>query len=205
MAFDPDTTFFTADLHLAQKNMTKAGENFCNSPFKDEADRQEQMIERWNSKVPKGGIVIILGDCTSSMRFLEDFLKRTNGEKHLVVGNHDEDWSFNRFKTAGFSRCDIRRTVCVKDPDGNFEHANGGPVVQEIICDHYPLRTWKKKPYGAWHLYGHVHNNFTSHDKSFDIGVDCWDYYPQSYAEVKAYMGKLRSMSYDAKRENSDI
>ena len=204
MALAADNLFFTADLHLGQHNLTRAGKNHCNRPFKDVEHMQEGLIERWNAKVPKGGTVIIIGDVTDSMPALKDFMSRTNGTKHLVAGNHDEDWSFQTFKAVGFARCDIRRTISVKDPDGNFQHGDGGPRVQEIICDHYPLRTWKKKPHGAWHLYGHVHNNFNSHDKSFDVGVDCWNWTPLSYAEVKAEMSHLRTNSRDAVKEKGE-
>lgn len=205
MAFEPDKTYFTADLHLGHHNMTKAGKDYCGRPFRDVKHMQDELVARVNEKVPKGGTLIIIGDVAASMKFLEDFMERTHGEKQLVVGNHDESWSFTRFKKAGFTRCDIRRVVSVKDDEGNFQHKNGGPRVQEIICDHYPMRTWKKKPHGAWHLYGHVHNNFRSHDKSFDVGVDCWNWYPLSYAEVKAEMAKLNSSSFEAKKEKGDL
>ena len=71
----------------------------------------------------------------------------------------------------------------MKDPEAK----NG---VQAIVLFHYAMRVWRNDFRGSWHLYGHSHGNLP--DKAdryaFDIGVDCHDFYPLSYAEVKAIM-----------------
>ncbi len=43
---------------------------------------------------------------------------------------------------------------------------------------------------GSWHLYGHSHSMLPPFGKSFDIGVDSWDYTPLSYEQVKKEMDK---------------
>jgi calcineurin-like phosphoesterase family protein len=43
-------------------------------------------------------------------------------------------------------------------------------------------------------LYGHSHGDLADDETSlsFDIGVDCHDFYPLSYEEVKAIMAKKK-------------
>lgn len=208
MALEADSLFFTADLHLGHFNMTKAGKDFCGRPWENPRDMQEGLLRNWNEVVPKGGVVWVwvLGDVGTKMRWIEDFLGRANGTAHLVMGNHDENYTSRALIKAGFASVwTCRRLLTVKDPEGNFK-PNPNLTVQEIILDHYPMRTWKKKPHGSWHLYGHVHDNFTSHDASFDVGVDCWDQRPISYAEVKAHIQRCLELgeSADSRHETGN-
>jgi len=49
---------------------------------------------------------------------------------------------------------------------------------------------WRGSGRGNWHLYGHSHGTLPDLEESlsFDVGVDCHDFYPLSYDEVKAIM-----------------
>ena len=61
---------------------------------------------------------------------------------------------------------------------------------QMIVLFHYAMRTWNASHWGTYHLYGHSHGSLPDdiNSLSFDIGVDCHNYYPLNYAEVKAIM-----------------
>jgi calcineurin-like phosphoesterase family protein len=61
-----------------------------------------------------------------------------------------------------------------------------------IVLFHYALREWNASHWGSYHLYGHSHGTLPDIDTSlsFDIGVDCHNFYPLSYEEVKAIMKK---------------
>jgi hypothetical protein len=54
------------------------------------------------------------------------------------------------------------------------------------------MRTWNKSHRGSWHLYGHSHGTLPDdpHSMSFDVGVDCHNYRPLSFEQVKAVMSK---------------
>ena len=69
--------------------------------------------------------------------------------------------------------------------DDEFERGE-----QLIVLFHYALREWNASHWGTYHLYGHSHGTLADIDTSlsFDIGVDCHDFYPLSYEEVKAIM-----------------
>jgi len=61
-----------------------------------------------------------------------------------------------------------------------------------IVLFHYSLREWNASHWGTYHLYGHSHGTLEdlSNSLSFDIGVDCHNFYPLSYKEVKSIMRK---------------
>ena len=52
------------------------------------------------------------------------------------------------------------------------------------------MRIWRSDFRGTWHLYGHSHGNLPDKEDrlAFDVGVDCHNFYPLSYDEVKAIM-----------------
>jgi len=52
------------------------------------------------------------------------------------------------------------------------------------------MRTWNASHHGVWHLYGHSHGTLSDDEKalSIDVGVDCHNFYPISYEEVKELM-----------------
>jgi len=65
-----------------------------------------------------------------------------------------------------------------------------GRGMQSIVLCHYAFRVWNKWRYGAWNLYGHSHGSLSPlpQSLSLDVGVDCHDFTPLSYTQVKAIM-----------------
>lgn len=59
-----------------------------------------------------------------------------------------------------------------------------------IVLLHYAMKVWNASHYGTWHLYGHTHGELPDDETSlsFDVGVDCHNFYPISYDEVKEIM-----------------
>ena len=70
-------------------------------------------------------------------------------------------------------------------PDPDFHKGQ-----QLVVLFHYAIREWNASHHGTYHLYGHSHGTLPDNPKSlsFDVGVDCHDFYPLSYQEVKAIM-----------------
>ena len=170
--------FFTSDHHFGHSNIIK----FCERPFKDVQEMDEVLIQRWNEKVSPGDEVYHLGDFSlaKDREAVADILDRLNGTKYLIVGNH-EGAALNHRKKFQW----IKEYYELKVKDADRE--NG---VQRIILFHYAMRVWRGASKGNWHLYGHSHGNLPDEEDrlAFDIGVDCHDFYPLSYDEVKAIM-----------------
>lgn len=80
------TTFFTSDLHLGHKNIIKFEAE--HRPFSSVEEMNEAIVDRWNRTVGVKDVVWVLGDVVFG---LDNFwyLDRLNGQKNLVLGNHD--------------------------------------------------------------------------------------------------------------------
>lgn len=169
--------FFTSDHHFGHTNIIR----FCNRPFESVEEMDRELIRRWNEKIQKGDDVYHLGDLAlNSAEAFSEIMDQLNGNIHLIVGNHDAT-ALNKRKRFAW----VKEYYELKVKDETC--ANG---VQRIVLLHYAMRTWRGASRGTWHLYGHSHNTLPDWENSlsFDIGVDCHDFYPLSYDEVKAIM-----------------
>lgn len=183
------TVFFTADLHLGHARVIE----YCRRPFKHVDEMNKQLIARWNARVSNHDDVYILGDvalCRPEQALA--FVRGLNGRKFLVFGNHDKPNRKHYDRSEAVGRNGglfewLKDLAQVKIPD--VDAPNG---VRQVVLCHYPLMTWNKSHHGSWHLHGHCHGSLKddSHSRRIDVGVDCHDYAPVSYDEVKALMAK---------------
>ena len=67
--------------------------------------------------------------------------------------------------------------------DAYLKTQHVGQKVEIFLC-HYAMRVWNKSHWNVPHLYGHSHGNLPSQGLSFDIGVDCHNYFPVSMKRV---------------------
>ena len=77
----------TSDTHFNHSNIIK----YCDRPFSSSLEMDEALIENWNSVVKTGDKVYHLGDVYIKAKkgYIESILKRLNGNKRLILGNHD--------------------------------------------------------------------------------------------------------------------
>ena len=169
------TTWFTSDHHFFHNSII----HHAKRPFSSTEEMNEVMIERWNSRVKRGDLVRHMGDFSLGRKEeTEKVLRRLNGSLLLVKGNHDKTaiqlkHMFEAVKDLHEVRIDS----------------------QKIVLCHYAMRIWNASFHDSWHLYGHSHG-FLSHDMlslSMDVGVDCTDFYPISFDEVREIMEKKKS------------
>ena len=158
------STFFTADSHLGHANIM----HYCKRPFNTVYEMNETLISNWNSVVKTSDTVYHLGDFCFGNPY--DYLPRLTGNIIFVLGNHDKP---------------IRQIFPINDlPFKRVVSING----QCIVLSHFAMRVWDKSHFNAWHLYGHSHNTLPTLGKSFDVGVDAWNFYPISFEQVKQQM-----------------
>lgn len=151
--------WFTADTHFGHSNIIK----FCNRPFQNVEEMDEALIENWNKNIKEDDTVYHLGDF--KFKKSENFLRRLNGYKILIEGNHDKNSSLK----DGWSEIYQYKKIVIDYKD--------------IILFHYPIREWDQYYRKSWHLYGHVHNNVKPLEgtNSLDVGVDANNYEPISF------------------------
>ena len=135
--------FVISDHHLGHTN---SWEKFTLSdgsplrPFTSTEEMNETMIERHNAKVKEQDTVYFLGDVVINKKYLE-LVKRMNGRKILVRGNHDI------FKDEDY------REV-------GFEQIHGVRVfVDKFILSHIPLHPDCVSERFRVNVHGHLHAN----------------------------------------------
>jgi len=75
--------FFTSDHHFGHTNIIK----FCNRPFANVDEMNEELIRRWNEKIAPGDEVYHLGDfALITPEKLNEILDRLNGTIYLIAG-----------------------------------------------------------------------------------------------------------------------
>ncbi len=190
---DPSKLFFTSDLHFDHFNII----SFAQRPFKTENEMNEGIIRKFNSKVPEDGTTYILGDLyvsTKNPELLSSWIRRLNGKKHLILGNHDYFERDFYLDYCGFESVSQYLEIAVKK--------------QIIVMSHYPMMSWNHIHCNAWMLYGHVHGTFNRVEdlirnkiypinnwvgsKTMDVGIDNNpNLEPFSYNEINTIMDKL--------------
>lgn len=175
--------WFSADLHFDHKNVI----TYANRPFRNAAGdpdvdlMNETLVERWNARVTPGDIIYLIGDffLGKDKRRAVEFIERLQGQKFLVFGNHDKVLRKNPDFLKHFIWAKDFAEIVIPDPE-----AGGGQVI--TLC-HYAMKVWNKSHHGSWQLYGHSHGSLQDdpHRRQLDVGVDCWDYAPVSYEQIK--------------------
>lgn len=176
--------FFTSDLHLGHKNVITS----CGRNFTDVEEMNAVLIGNWNRKVTQEDEVYILGDFSyRSGVHVGTYLEQLNGQKHLLIGNHDIKWLKN-----------------VEDPSVYFESvAQMGTINMEnklITLTHYPMLEWNRSRYArdqetstSWLIHGHIHNNRDTATFEYirehlpcalNAGADVNNYEPVTFEEL---------------------
>jgi calcineurin-like phosphoesterase family protein len=122
---------------------------------------REAMIREWNATVAPEDVTYILGD----VAFLPaaeavQIMRRLNGRKILIEGNHDR----KLLNDPVFRSC--------FESVHNYLRLNYNG--QLVILFHYPIHEWDQMHRGAVHFYGHVHGKPTGLEqyRARDVAYD---------------------------------
>jgi calcineurin-like phosphoesterase family protein len=144
----------------------------------------EWLIARWNEKVKPDDEIWFLGDfafCGTTKS--TEILTRLKGRKNLILGNHDYGKKIDPF----FETVQHYKSLRV----------NG----QQIVLCHFPILSWDGMAHGSWHLHGHCHGSLVGGPFDvglrLDVGVDCHDWYPVSYEDIRAIMNTRAFVKVD--------
>lgn len=132
----------------------------------------EWLIGLWNKTVKKQDNIYILGDfCLGNRERTEQILKRLNGKKYFIRGNHDKSCKGleNYFEWVG----DIKE---VKFTHNQYKYIDPNETFALEMC-HFPMLSWNRRPHGTCHIHGHCHNsisdfNTNSAELRVDVGFD---------------------------------
>lgn len=177
--------WITADLHLGHANIIK----YCNRPFTSVQEMDSVLIGNINKVVMPGDALWIVGDFSMSSNYdvVYKYRERINCQNiHLILGNHDylAENQYNHIFESVSSYQELMYNTT------------------KVVLSHYAMRVWNKSHRGAWHLYGHSHGALPDNgDKSFDVGVDCWNYKPLSITDIEKEMSTRTFKPVDNHKE----
>lgn len=169
-----------SDPHFYHNNVIK----YSNRPFSNIEEMNGTLLKNINNTVGVDDELYILGDFifgnpTKAEAILSQ-IKCQN--KHYIFGNHDETMHDARISKF-FKSMSYYQEIYIEDKDA--------PKGRQMIClMHYPVLEWNRAHRGAWMLHGHCHGNLIlpeslKNARIKDVGVDCINYKPISYEEIK--------------------
>lgn len=173
--------YYISDLHFYHENIL----NLTNRKYNTIEEMNEDIINKWNSVVSSDDVVRILGD-VAFPKSQEDVakvikvIKKLNGNKTLIIGNHDYKLLKNEKFIKLFSS--IENYLVTKD--------NG----RKVILFHYPIEEWDGYYRDSIHLYGHVHNNDLELKKlknRYNVSADVLGFTPRTLDEIILINKKL--------------
>lgn len=155
--------WFISDTHFQHENILK----FSPEPdlFTTINERDELLIERWNSVVKPGDKVYHLGDVGFGDKSkLPAIINRLNGSKRLIVGNHD---NVTFWATGGcFQKIMLWRVW--DDKNLLFTHV---PVHQDCLSERLVSE-------GGINVHGHTHTRGSPEGPYRSVCVELNNYTP---------------------------
>ncbi len=169
--------YISSDLHFDHKRIHEYVPKRLGSSVEE---MNEMLIKNFNSVVKPEDKLYLLGDIVfARKKSLAESMHRTvarlNGEKFLVMGNHDEEFVDMPDYTKHFSWIKDRHLLRLDN--------------KQFIMDHYPHYTWRKAHRGAIMLHGHSHGGIDKANREttrLDVGVDAEfsNYFPLSIDQI---------------------
>ena len=179
-------TAFYADPHFNHMSRSGGIIKLADRPFADIDEMNEALIDRYNRAIGELDTVLWVGDCFFySFRKAREIMDRLNGEKLLVLGNHDKGAS--SMAKLGFLVMDkcimhIAGRACEVN---HYPYAGGGRPEDDGFADHRP-----KPVKGRILIHGHHHLNRQVYKNMIHVGVDAWDFYPAPMIQVEELIRK---------------
>lgn len=159
--------FVISDHHLNHENILKFKRkdgDFVRN-FYDVFEMNEIIVKNHNAVVRPQDKVYFLGDVYfGSQKVADELLKRMNGHKRLICGNHDN----------------LKDTVLHK----NFEKIYMWRIFKEFGCmlTHVPLREDQMKT--EKNLHGHIHYQTSPSERHVNMCVEWHNYTPVHITEA---------------------
>jgi len=173
------------------------------------------LIKNYNDCVNINDEVYHLGDFAfMSKGKVIEVLKRLNGKKYFLAGNHDKPL----FTRDSDFNIEVRPEIVpyvewIKDyHELTIQDKSAPRKKQLIVLGHYAMRVWNKSHWGAYNLFGHSHSTLQDdpNSLSMDVGIDAVakrfatngvlnpkDYRPISYEEIKVIMQDKKNIMVD--------
>jgi calcineurin-like phosphoesterase family protein len=143
------SVFLVSDTHFGHAGVCRFTRNDGCTPLRpwdDAAEMDEAMIAAWNDRVKPTDKVYHLGDVVINRKAL-GIMRRLNGDKVLIRGNHDI-----------FKDTDYRE---------HFRELRAYHVMNGMILSHIPIHSDSLGRFGT-NIHGHLHANRVMYQDPFE-------------------------------------
>jgi len=174
-------TFLTADSHHGHANIL----DYCDRPFADVNEMDNELIHRWNEVVGPEDTVYHLGDfALGNAEEASCYFRRLNGKIHVLSypWHHDYRWLPSPTQNMILGYVSASGHYVVMEPPIvvlRLLHKTNKHHQTLTLC-HFAMTVWPQSHYGSLHAFGHSHGRYKPNNRSIDVGVDCWNYAPVS-------------------------
>lgn len=154
---------FISDLHWNHTNMA------LHRGFSSAEEMNSYIGNKWNKAVNKRDVVWILGDLTNEKGDYS-FLDRLNGQKKVILGNHDQPQHVPRMlphvlSVAGMVKKKFGDTKC--------------------FLTHCPIHPNELDYRVQVCVHGHVHSKSIPDNRYWNVSAEVLDYTPRTFDELK--------------------
>lgn len=158
--------YFISDLHFNHSNILK----FERQEFKTIEEHNEFIIASINRVVTKFDTLYLLGDLGDDL----ELIKRLNGRKILVMGNHDK-----------LAKSKYREY---------FDEVHDTPIYlnKRVVLSHIPIPVTK----GTLNVHGHLHGSILNSENHLNISAMLINYRPISLKVLDIKISKLTKDSH---------
>lgn len=170
--------FFISDTHFGHSNIltfSKGAESaeMLRPGFRDVLDMNEFIVENWNKTVRPQDHVYHLGDVAMKRQELA-IVRRLNGHKRLIFGNHDI-FEYQEYAKVG------------------FEKVMGMRVMEGLVFTHVPIHPMNLGRF-KMNVHGHMHDKIVMHPlmnlpdhRYLNVSVEQINYTPISLDEIRKH------------------
>lgn len=191
---------FWSDPHFFHRRIIEHSER----PFSSLEEMHETLIANYNAVVGPSDKCLWGGDCFfGKPEQWAPIMRRLNGIKALVIGNHDRSpatmfevgFSFvaeEMFLKMGKRRVRVKHYPYFKDLAGPGEVVfdRHGRAMDEAHVARARASAPPRVP-GEVLLHGHTHSTRRRKDNMVHIGVDAWNFRPATWDEVAAEVAQV--------------
>lgn len=173
-------TWFTSDTHFWHANVIE----FCKRPFSSVEEMNEALIQNWKYLVRPEDHVYVLGDfAMTGPTKIEPIMKRLNGHKFLIRGNHDWHMRYRRWLMMGFEMVTDNTSMIAGNVPLLLSHF---PFKQSVDVDDRYVERRISDDGKSILLHGHVHCSYKQKGRMVNVGTDVWSYAPVHLDELLA-------------------
>lgn len=174
--------WFISDTHFGHQgvcNFTREDDVTPLRPWDTYEEMDEALIANWNSVVKPQDKVYHLGDLALKFKptdYIISILKRLNGHKRLIRGNHDM-WPTRAYLDYFDEIYGVR-----------IFHKEG------LACQHIPMREAQLRR--DWvNVHGHLHSAVIDNPRYISVCVEQINYTPISFDEVVSLANEGRKLA----------